>query len=215
MGGKRQEMEQTALTGKWSGKTWATLGDSISAANIYQPMVSAQLGFAQVVNLAQSGCPMAAGGDRDYGATVHTGKKLETVPECVTIWAGTNDYRLGKPLGSLDGRDITTYCGAYVTLIEDLLARNPAARLNLWTPLQRDKDGWDTEFINEAGYRLPDYVEAVKAIGRRYSLPVLDLFAESGITKLTLDYFTNDRLHPNQRGHERIAGMACSFLERL
>lgn len=208
-------MNQIASTGKWAGKVWATLGDSISAANGYQPIVSAKLGFAQVINAAQSGCPMAAGGDRDYGATVHSGKSLEVVPDCVTIFAGTNDYRLGKPLGSIDSRDIYTYCGAYVTLIEELLTRNPAARLNLWTPLQRDKDGWDTDFINEAGYRLPDYVEAVRAIGRRYALPVLDLYAESGITKLTLNYFTDDRLHPNALGHERIAGMASSFLERL
>jgi lysophospholipase L1-like esterase len=208
-------MEQSIARSKWAGKTWATLGDSISAANGYQPLVSGKLGFANVVNVAQSGCPMAAGGDRDYGATVHMGKTLETVPECVTIWAGTNDYRLGKPLGSLDGRDIYTYYGAYVTLVEELLTRNPAARLNLWTPLQRDKDGWDTEFVNEAGYRLTDYVEAVKAIGRRYAIPVLDLYAESGITKLTLDYFTSDRLHPNQAGHERIASIAASFLERL
>ncbi|MDF2923621.1 MAG: lysophospholipase L1-like esterase [Paenibacillaceae bacterium] len=208
-------MEQSAAASKWAGKVWATLGDSISAANVYQPIVSKRLGFASVINAAKSGCPMAAGGDRDYGATVHSGKTLETVPDCVTIFAGTNDYRLGKPLGSIDGRDIYTYSGAYVTLIEELLTRNPAVRLNLWTPLQRDKDGWDTEFINEAGYRLGDYAEAVRAIGRRYALPVLDLYAESGITKLTLDYFTGDRLHPNEAGHQRIAGMAVAFLERL
>ncbi|MNN90606.1 hypothetical protein D3C81_2085820 [compost metagenome] len=58
-------------------------------------------------------------------------------------------------------------------------------------------------------------MEVVKAIGRRYAIPVLDLYAESGITKLTLDHFTSDRLHPNQAGHERIASIAASFLERL
>lgn len=195
--------------------SWATLGDSISAAGGYQPLVCAEAGFAAMLNHAVSGCPMAAGGERDYGATVHAGRALQDIPDCVTIFAGTNDFRLDKPLGSIEERDIYTFCGAYATLIEDLLTRRPEARLNLWTPLQRDKDGWDTTFVNGAGFRLPEYAKAVREIGAYYALPVLDLYAESGITRLTLDYFTHDGLHPNEAGFQRIARLAIAFLERI
>ncbi|MBB3153816.1 lysophospholipase L1-like esterase [Paenibacillus endophyticus] len=52
-------------------------------------------------------------------------------------------------------------------------------------------------------------------LARNYALPVLDLYAESGITRLILDYFTHDRLHPNEAGFQRIAEMAVPFLERI
>ncbi|WP_339314946.1 hypothetical protein [Paenibacillus sp. FSL R10-2734] len=95
------------------------------------------------------------------------------------------------------------------------MTRRPDTRLNLWTPLQRDKDGWDTTFINRAGFRLPEYADAVRYIGAYYALPVLDLYAESGIARLTLDCFTHDRLHPNEAGFQRIAELAIPFLERI
>lgn len=200
---------------KWQGKSWATLGDSITAANGYQPLVDAALGFSAVHNYGRSGCPMTAGGETDEGATVTVGCGINRVPDCVTIFAGTNDYRLNKPLGDRERRDRQTFIGAYVTLIEHLLRENPAARLNLWTPLQRDKDGYDTERPNEAGHRLVDYVDAVRELGQCYALPVLDLYAESGLNKLTLPTFTEDGLHPNSSGHERIASMAAAFLEKI
>jgi lysophospholipase L1-like esterase len=135
--------------------------------------------------------------------------------DCVTIFAGTNDYRLGKPLGAMGDRHDETFYGAYTLAVEHLLTVSPACRLSLWTPLHRDKDGYDIERLNDVGNRLPDYAQAVRDIARAYALPVLDLFDESGFNRLTLSYLTDDRLHPNKHGHERIAGMASSFLERL
>ncbi|MCU6791037.1 SGNH/GDSL hydrolase family protein [Paenibacillus sp. WQ 127069] len=200
---------------KWQGKSWCTLGDSITEANGYQPLVGAALGFSVIRNEGKSGCPLTAGGDRDYGATVHIGRSIEPMYDCVTIFAGTNDYRLDKPIGHKNDRNIHTFYGAYLTLIEDLLNKNPACRLNLWTPLQRDKDGFDIDTINQSGHRLIDYVEVIQEIGNRYALPVLNLYAESGFNRYTLSYLSKDRLHPNEQGYERIASMAVSFLERL
>lgn len=200
---------------KWKGKTWGTLGDSISAANGYQPLVSAALGFAEVVNYGRSGCPVTAGGDTHDGSTVVMADQVDPRLDCLTVFAGTNDFRLNKPLGRMFGKDEHTFIGAYTILIETVLTRNPACRLNLWTPLQRDKDGYDIDRPNEAGHRLEEYAEAVKTLGRRYALPVLDLYAESGLNKLTLPLFTSDNLHPNERGHARIAAMAIPFLERI
>ncbi|MDF2935670.1 MAG: lysophospholipase L1-like esterase [Paenibacillaceae bacterium] len=203
------------MNGKWTDKTWATLGDSITAANGYQPLVQKALGFAAVQNLGKSGCPMTAGGERDYGATTHMGQAIEGTPDCITIFAGTNDFRLDMPIGTIETRSKTTFYGAYTALAEEILTAHPASRLNLWTPLMRDKDGWNIFSVNGAGHRLADYVEAVQEVGMRYALPVLDLYGQSGINLLTLSHFTSDRLHPNEAGHLRIAGMAASFLAGL
>lgn len=200
---------------KWQGKRWGTLGDSITAANGYQPIVQAALGFSEVLNYGRSGCPMTAGGATDEGATVNMAAAVDAGLDCVTVFAGTNDYRLDKPLGSRDGHDPSTFVGAYRTLIESVLTANPGCRLSLWTPLQRDKDGYDIVRPNAQGHRLGDYAQAVSALGREYALPVLDLYAESGLNRLTLPLFTDDGLHPNARGHARIAAMAIPFLERI
>ncbi|MGG1554130.1 SGNH/GDSL hydrolase family protein [Paenibacillus ferrarius] len=203
------------MSSKWTGKSWGTLGDSITEAGGYQPLVQAELGFARVVNYGKSGCTMTAGGERDYGATTHIGKAIDTSLDCVTIFAGVNDFRLDKPLGELGTDNIYTFYGAYTSVIEDILTKNPACRLSLWTPLQRDKDQYDIFYVNAAGHRLSDYADAAQAIGRRYALPVLDLYAESGLSKLTLAHFTSDGLHPNENGHRRIADMVVPFLNRL
>ncbi|NOU98273.1 SGNH/GDSL hydrolase family protein [Paenibacillus sp. LMG 31456] len=200
---------------RWRGKSWGTLGDSITEANGYQPLVSSGLGLSQVMNYGKSGCTMTAGGDRDYGATVNVGRNIDPTLDCVTIFAGVNDFRLDKPLGEPDSYDILTFYGAYRTLIEHILTNNPCCRLNLWTPLPRDKDGYDIFSTNTVGRRLVDYVDAIRMIGINYSLPLLDLYAVSGFNKLTMHYYTSDGLHPNENGHQRIADLAVSFLSRL
>lgn len=200
---------------RWENKVWATLGDSITDINRYQPLVAEQLKFASVINLGRSGAPLTAGGNEDDRTTFRMALGMEDVPDCVTVFAGTNDFRLSKLIGNAHSRDIGTFCGAYMTLIEHLLERRPDCRLNLWTPLQRDKDGWDTAKRNEVGLRLEDYVEVVGIIGRQYAIPVMDLYAESGFTKQTLAHFTTDRLHPNEAGFRRIADIAVAFLNKL
>ncbi|MBE1442689.1 SGNH/GDSL hydrolase family protein [Paenibacillus sp. OAS669] len=206
---------ESPLQSKWLGATWGTLGDSITAAGGYQPHVQSALGFTEVFNYAVGGCPMTAGGDRDYGATTHVGRTIAADLDCVTIFAGVNDFRLDKPLGELGKADVYTFYGAYTTLIEDILMKNPRCRLSLWTPLQRDKDGYDIFYVNAAGHQLVDYADAVVAIGRQYALPVLNLYELSGLNRLTLPYFTSDGLHPNEAGHRRIAELAIPFLAGL
>lgn len=158
---------------------------------------------------------MTAGGNTDEGSTVMMGYLADSSLDCITVFAGTNDFRLNKPLGRMNETDILTFYGAYKALIESLLSLNPSCRLNLWTPLQRNKDGFDIDSRNDCGYRLDDYAEAVRALGKRYALPVLDLYAESGFNKLTLPLLTDDGLHPNEKGYARIASSAVPFLQRI
>ena len=56
-----------------------------------------------------------------------------------------------------------------------------------------------------------EYVEAIKEAGDVWGVPVIDLCALSGINPMVeeqVPYFSNaetDRLHPNAKGHERLA----------
>ena len=97
-------------------------------------------------------------------------------------------------------------------LIEKILKSNKDIDLVLITPLQRSKDGYDINFTNEAGYKLIDYVNAIKDLGKKYSLPVLDLYSNSGFTNKTMSLYTRDNLHPNENGYKKIAQKMYSFL---
>jgi lysophospholipase L1-like esterase len=210
------DMYNIPMSSRWREASWATFGDSITQENGYQPLVQQALQLKDVRNYGKAGCPMTAGGATDEGSTYHVIRNTTEGCDIMTIFAGTNDFRLNIPLGELHSigsdYDPCTFTGAYQASVEQLLSLFPLSRLSLWTPLQRDKDGYDIYSVNEAGFQLEDYVERVRDIGKLYSLPVLDLYTTSGFNKLTLDTFTSDRLHPNEAGYRRIGEIATSFM---
>ena len=87
------------------------------------------------------------------------------------------------------------------------------------TPLHRG-----CELLNNAGCKpfgvatLKEYVQIIREVAEYYSLPVLDLFAVSGIQpaiKEVQEYYLPDGLHPNDNGNAVIAARLKSFLETL
>lgn len=201
---------------KWSEKSWLTLGDSITRANGYQPIVKEKLNFSKVDNKGINGQTMAY--QNTNKSTYFIGKDINYKDyDLVTIFIGTNDFRYNKKLGKVEENnkndyDESTFVGAYQMLIEKILSSNPSVELVLITPLQRTKDGYDTNYTNEEGSKLIDYVNATKALGEKYSLPVLDLYSTSGFTEQTMKIYTKDNLHPNEEGYERIGDKMYRFL---
>ena len=88
----------------------------------------------------------------------------------------------------------------------------------LLTPIHRaqfhrnDKNWQCTEdYTNQCGIYLEEYIQAVKDAGNIWAVPVIDLNAMSGLFPMMdeyAQYFADpltDRLHPNDKGHERMA----------
>lgn len=67
------------------------------------------------------------------------------------------------------------------------------------------------DYANRCGEYLDAYVDAVKEAGQVWAVPVIDLGALCGLYPLHDQYavyFNNaetDRLHPNNKGHKRMA----------
>ena len=86
------------------------------------------------------------------------------------------------------------------------------------TPLHRLSEMGD---INERGLKrhlLKDYVMAIKEVCEYYSIPVLDLYSESGLqpsVEIIKELYMPDGLHPSDKGAARIAEMLASFVQRL
>ena len=68
------------------------------------------------------------------------------------------------------------------------------------------------------GKTLAQYVSAIKEVAAYYAIPVLDLYATSGIVPYVEEnraLYAPDGLHPNEAGHERIAKRLEGFLISL
>lgn len=112
----------------------------------------------------------------------------------------------------------TTFKGRINIALDKLKRAYPTKQVVLLTPIHRagfyanDKNWQPTEdYYNRCGEPFKRYIDAVKEAGNIWAVPVIDLNSLSGLFPMMDEhvvYFkdgTNDRLHPNEKGHERIA----------
>ncbi|MBQ3140622.1 MAG: SGNH/GDSL hydrolase family protein [Clostridia bacterium] len=136
--------------------------------------------------------------------------------DVVMVFGGTNDYGHGDaPIGKMSDRTPETFYGGMHTLCAKLLTKYPFAEIIIATPLHRS--GEDT--LNASNNApLKTYVDIVREVAEYYSLPVLDLYKNSGIQpELPVVYqrLTADGLHPNDAGHELLAKRIAAFIRAL
>ena len=133
----------------------------------------------------------------------------------IVVFGGTNDFGHGDaPLGTPDDRTPETFYGACHYIMSGLLNKYPEARIVFMTPLHRITE--DVKNVNGVG--LVTYVNIIKEVASFYSLPVIDLWSESGIqprVDVIKDKYCPDGLHPNDAGHERMAAVIGAYLENL
>lgn len=112
--------------------------------------------------------------------------------------------------------DMQTFRGRINITLDSLKRMYPDKQIILLTPIHRarfyasDKNWQATEdYANRLGLFIDDYVDCVKEAGNVWAVPVIDWNASSGLFPMheCQDYFghENDRLHPNNKGHERMA----------
>ena len=150
--------------------------------------------------------------DQDYCLRAPT---MDPDADAVVVFGGTNDYGHGDaPLGVPSDNTSDTFYGALNVLFTTLITRYPDAKILVLTPLHRlNENNPDSN-----GLPLKAYVDAIREMAEAYSLPVLDLYAMSGMqpnVPIIQERFMNDGLHPNDAGHARLADMVQKALEAL
>lgn len=210
---------------KWAGKTIVTYGDSITwydgevylpatkepgkTVAGYQSYMRDRLG-ARVINRGISGY-----------TTPEISRYIQTANltgvAAVTILAGTNDFRdmLSEPIGEIStigsSFDTDTFIGAYQEAIEYILNNYPETKIYLFTPIK----AWE----DSLGLMPEAYPQAVIRLGQLYSLPVCDLYHQSGINESTKSIYLVDTdevpfdFHPSTEGYAKIANIVVPFLE--
>lgn len=145
--------------------------------------------------------------------------EMDTDADVVVVFGGTNDFGHGTVVGEMSDRTIETFYGALHILYTELLERFPTAEIFVITPIHR----FGEQFVYKNDYncgagQLIDYVNAIRQVAEYYGLPVLDMFAQSGLQP-ALDFirerYMPDGLHPNDAGHEILAQKIISYIEKL
>lgn len=157
----------------------------------------------------------------EYGNFCVRASQMDGEADVVVVFGGTNDYGHGDaPFGKIGDKTSDTFCGAVDFIITTLMNKYPEALIVFMTPTHRL--GETGRIHNERGVRiegtLEDYVNTEIEICKKYSVPVLDLYRVSGMQPsidAVRERFMPDGLHPNKKGHTRIASRLEGFLRSL
>lgn len=190
------------------GKKVLWLGDSITHSGFYIPFVIKATGLTTLANQGVPGQGVRTMADRLTGSIVADA-------DLISVFGGTNDYGGNRPLGSIadacvdyDEASGKSFYFDVFYVLNAIFTLKPDARVVFSTPLKRGNVSGQTVIYpaaNGAGYKLEQYVQAIKDVCSLFSVPVCDLFNESGVNLYNLAVYTLDNLHPNNTGSERIS----------
>ena len=146
--------------------------------------------------------------------------KMDDDCDLVVVFGGTNDFGNGDaPIGTPDDRTEDTFWGACHVLCEKLINRFPKSQIVFMGPLHRlNEDSICGSNKPKPQGTLYDYVDVLKTVTRKYSIPFLDMLQVSGMTPKVSIYqelYMPDGLHPNDEGQALIAARLKGFLESL
>ena len=212
------------------------LGDSItqgvgasSEHTVYHAVLKKEVGLAEARNYGISGTRFALQKGTltrpkdnyvDVNSFCERFEQMDDDADVVVVFGGTNDYGHGDAqIGSFSDRTPETFYGACHYLFSGLIKKYIGKTIVIMTPLHRIGE-MEIPATKEPGDfgTLKEYVSIIREVAEYYSIPVLDLFATSGLQpeiKEIQDNYIPDGLHPNDKGNAVISHKLKKFLEKL
>ena len=124
---------------------------------------------------------------------------------------GVNDFKCSREIGTIDSTNIDEFYGAYKQMLDKIQKMFPDKKVILATPTycKCNKDFPKTDGkINDAGFTIKDYAEAVIKLARLYHMNVIPLFEELKWDENNCATYIIDEgefLHPNKVGGKCMA----------
>ena len=209
------------------GKTINFLGDSITEGigvenkeRVYPNIIKEIFGLKRVNNYGIGGTRIAdfTGDDPENSQPSFVSRfgQMEDNADVVVVFGGTNDFGHGNaPIGKFGDNTTTTFYGALNVLMKGLIEKYPKAQLVFMTPLHRHNENDQNKYTGES---LKKYVEVIREMAEYYAIPVVDLYARSGLqpnVPIQEKLFCPGGLHPNEAGQEKIANCLAGVLKML
>ena len=215
------------------GKKINFIGDSITEGarvekeeNFFPNIIKRNAGLAEARNYGVGGSRIGRvqnivhPSDEDFNMRA---ERMDKDVDVIVVFGGTNDFGHGNiPLGEMGDNDVYTFYGAVKTLCLYLIKNFPDKTIVFMTPLHRLNEELDynrrKEENNPNARPLVDFVNAIRETCELFSIPVLDMFKESGMPARVwawCERYMPDGLHPNDEGQKLIAHKLQKFLENL
>lgn len=215
----------TTKGGNLAGKTLGAVGDSVTYGSVAgtDPITGEMLSYAYYVakrndmlwiNYGISGSTMQDVAGKNGFSNVIRYQNLSIDLDYILIWFGINDAAYGT-LGTIADEDPTaSFCGGYNTVLPYLITKHANAKIGI-----------------VATYSATDgHRQAVRDLGKKWGLPVLDLYDESQplvfgrdagssivssvVTEWRFRYIA-DSVHLNEDGTKYISTIIEGFLSQL
>ena len=170
-------------------------------------------------------------GTNDYNNGVPIGEWYDVKQEQVVYGHGQPKKLVNRERRYMK-MDKDTYRGRINIALDKVKRMYPEKQIVLLTPIHRaqfyrNEKNWQIteDYANQCGIYLEEYIQAVKDAGNIWAVPVIDLNSVCGLYPMMdehAQYFHDaetDRLHPSDRGHERmartlmyqLAALPCTF----
>lgn len=226
----KEENLQSEVITELKNKTVIFLGDSItqgvgasSVENCYVSLFQKAHPEARVHNFGISGTRIAmqlkpsanSSWDKYFASRICD---MPKEADLICIFGGTNDHGHGDaPFGSIDDTDGYSFSGGLNDLYTQLIEKYPIAKIVVFTPTHKTAEN-ELHEKPDGAFTLKDYVERIRETAEKFSLPVLDLYASSGIQPLIpihKDLYMPDGLHPSDAGYQRLFEVIDAFIKAL
>ena len=227
--GEMKQFEQALLDRlvDYSALKWDCLGDSFTDGSPrYHTYISARNGI-KVKNDGLAGSAVAKYTAGQSTLTfLERLENLDLTSDIISIFGGINDARAilsnESRLGTINDKpnsieEANTFYGAYRYLIEYLKNNAPKSIIfAIVPPKLHSATGGDYE---NADRYIPQVRQAILDLCEEYAVPVVDLYSESGISKMSIDVSTwyrgNKDIHLNDKGQDKISTLIESKLKQL
>jgi len=210
----------TYSNGKWYGKKWVCVGDSLTEVNIrtnkhYFDFVAEATGIS-IYNMGVGGTGYARGSENNNAFY----QRISAVPndaDVITIFGSFNDLSAGLDLGTASDSGTATIGGCINTTINNLLVAFPLANFGIVAPCP-----WSWTNPGNPDAKGTKYCELLKEICYNRGIPFLDLYHNSLLRPWDATFkelcYSKDEgngVHPDENGHKLIAPRFYGFLNSL
>lgn len=120
--------------------------------------------------------------------------------DIIVLFAGTNDVGVNLVTGDLNNLDPKTTIGALSLIVEYILNQNPNAKIYIFGPIQSTLE-------SRPKNKMIEVTKAIESVANEYSIPFKNMYLESNINRINVDYYLYDKIHPNNSGHENIGSI--------
>ena len=151
--------------------------------------------------------------DTNYGTPNGMNRAMQlhrdngTKPDIIIVYLGTNDLGNDIPLNNDTDEVIDRFIPAYSIMLDNIKATYPNADVFVCTLLPEGRNDED---------ELLEYNEAIREIANDQGVNVIDLYADSGITRANyLQYVLDEgtlKVHPNEEGMDKISDTVVKAL---